>query len=443
MTDNPSHRPSYGHVGEAIYHEEGQEWLFSRQLAPSEPLKPLGPFTTFIPRPNTHNIHVDEDIPSVVVRNPIGGLNERFPELVPAANLLASETKISKAVEDATSTFDPAKGDLLAFGRASNRGFEARRRVVPVIAFAGGRGGEELHIAIARPERRGWDKSKSIWLNIPLYSSKEVGIWRGTGSPIQQICFAHAEENEGTLLAVRFIESTIIFRPLLLEDAVPGKDIHGHHLETSSRINANPIARVCCTTIGGSPHADVAFNPWYSRQFAITDQQGNWAIYDTDDRRQIGVGLPDIEASERGNIIDQLNPTEDSTGSDEGDGWGRISWAGDFDTIVVCNRKNLALFSIRTSGLYKCLHSPDLKMQQTADWVLAVRRAPHDRCLIMLTSRWIFLLYVQKESGGQGSSDGAKVLSSWRHHRDPEDITLDLCILDDGEGWDNRCVVRQ
>lgn len=91
---------------------------------------------------------------------------------------------------------------------------------------------------------------------------------------------------------------------------------------------------------GSSDHVDIAFNPFYDRQFGTIDQKGHWNIWDIEGaysayRQSSGITLRSLE---KGRI---------TTSETIGEGWGRFIWGGDSNSILACDRQRAALFDIR------------------------------------------------------------------------------------------------
>jgi hypothetical protein len=110
----------------------------------------------------------------------------------------------------------------------------------------------------------------------------------------------------------------------------------------SSRLSLQPlVTHIPFGSDGTVEHADVAFNPWYDKQFGIIDHQGDWRVLDLEgsyeaSRKNFGMKLNCVA---EGRMI---------TGDEQkGNGWGRITWGGDLNTVMTCDRHTAALFDIR------------------------------------------------------------------------------------------------
>jgi len=133
------------------------------------------------------------------------------------------------------------------------------------------------------------------------------------------------------VLAVRTAGYTKVFKVLY-------RHTQGH--QVPNRLGLQPM--VTANTLGSGGHSDVAFNPWYSRQFGTVDQKGNWGVWDIEgayERSRKGFGLT-LKYTTNGRV---------TCGDHKTDGWGQIKWGGDLNTVVACDRHTASLFDIRVS----------------------------------------------------------------------------------------------
>jgi RNA polymerase I-specific transcription initiation factor RRN6 len=255
----------------------------------------------------------------------------------------------------------------------------------------------------------------------------EKGFWVEDAVPIQQICFAQGD-NRASFLAVRLPMKTRIFRPVYHDRRKSAVRSPLYELP-SSRIDPHPILSISPDQTGGAPHADVTFNPDYQRQFGIVDQKGNWSIWDIDggSRR---VSKYTASCTILGPLRGSQDGIENTEPMTQEDGWARILWVGDVNTVVVCNRRELKVFDI-SGNQFTALKSPELMAEHAADWILDVKKHPlYAHRFFVLTSTHLFLAVVTCKKDVLGNSDmepGARILLSWTHFRGLEDITLQLC----------------
>lgn len=395
----------YGHFGDARYDPEEGAWSFVRSPGRTPALTALCGIQTFVPspeRPDTKSSHRYE-IPSKRHERQIKEVTRRLPELQPASTLLRPLLQASEAVEEAAARHDPVKGSRLAFGRIFD---ESLRRHAQVAAFASGYSGSDLRIVQVQLQKQGWEDSKDIWIEVPVLAGEEA-VWPSEGSPIQQVCFAKPVENGESLLAVRLITRTVIFKPVLRKSG-PG------------RLRANELCEIRMSETGDVPHADVAFNPWFTRQFALVDQAGNWSIWEFDNRE-----ARDAECVHRWNSTSERNDTN----SHLNDGWARVSWVYDPNTILLLTRYTAALYDI-ASGPQK-LQDLDFGISEGAGWILDVSSlAGHANKICILTTTYLHVMSIAENDGAASARMDLRV----RHYRSPEDITLNIAMHEDGEG---------
>jgi RNA polymerase I-specific transcription initiation factor RRN6 len=122
------------------------------------------------------------------------------------------------------------------------------------------------------------------------------------------------------------------------------------------------------------------------------------------------------------------------------DGWARILWAGDVNTILVCNRRHLNIIDIKGPS-FSHLPSPTLFPSRSSEWILDVQRHPkYNNRFFVLTSTHVVVLVVTTSSASMDmttSEAGATILLARRHYRGEEDFTLQLSVqsLIDDSKW--------
>ena len=358
-------------------------------------------------------------------------LTGAYPELVPSTALLPELAQTSEAINNATSTYDPAVSQLLAFGKAADLDNQrSGARTVPIAAITGGDAGEAVTLVRLSHDYLRWLGHSTIALKTPTLSGGDQGWWIGNGSPIQQLCFAEAEGEPNTWLAVRYSGATTILRPLLRRLPVPATFLNepgaSRNYFPSSRIDANPILSLSFELTGGAPHADVSFNPFNERQFAIVDQRGQWSIWNIEGQHRRR-HLWNATAGPNGHI----NAADDNNEDVKQDGWASVLWAGGTSTIVVADRRTLAIFDVKAP--VQRLTAPDLHFNRDADWILDLERSPlDDSHVFLVTSSRILCLRVRGFDQDEDVKDlkiGAEILFSTRHFRDLEDTSLRLQLL--------------
>jgi RNA polymerase I-specific transcription initiation factor RRN6 len=215
----------------------------------------------------------------------------------------------------------------------------------------------------------------------------------------------------------------------------------GHATDTSypfSSIEIEPLLEIPFPA--QCEHADVAFNPEYDRQFAVIDQVGGWSVSDLKPGRTF----------ER---LKSLLPTASGvmTRSDDGkesqhqlhgsnyleDGWARIRWAGDVNTLVLCTRKLLEFVDLKG----RPMSAPDLTLglapRDEKPWHLDVRvcSGPRNQLFILTTTKIFWLRVLSADSVlPANETPGGRVLLSVRHFRDPRDLTMQIKVLEHDSG---------
>ena len=233
-----------------------------------------------------------------------------------------------------------------------------------------------------------------------------------------------------SILAVRLPLRTVLFRPSYHRGRQAAEPSTHYDLPPSV-ISARPLLSITNRQTGGATHADVAFNPDYQFQFGIVDQQNNWGVWQLERRAKRD------EYSVSRLIGGSISPAEDA-GTDDGDGWARILWAGDSSTVIVCNRRHFSLIDIR-GELFGYLPVPPIIPHRSTDWILDIRRHPqHKTQFFILTSTRLFFVAVTTSRTAIDSTAGqagATILFSRRHYWGDEDLTLQLSVqtlVDDG-----------
>ena len=200
----------------------------------------------------------------------------------------------------------------------------------------------------------------------------------------------------------------------------------------SANITPNPALQITVENTGGVSHADVSFNPDYQRQFAIVDEQGNWSIWDIEGGYKNNRSYA-VECTNKGTVIAAQDDSYVVTplGSRAvDDGWARILWVGDVNTIAVATRRHLDIVNLKR-GLSPPA-CPPFVAERSADWILDMKRHPRDRTLLfVLTSARLYLAALRPPSGVATSDpedSAVTVLMSWAHFRGTEDITLQLTL---------------
>lgn len=228
-------------------------------------------------------------------------------------------------------------------------------------------------------------------------------------------------------------------RPFYAHDVQPARLSSYYHLPPG-QIDPHPILSLNMDQSGGSPHADIAFNPDYQLRFAVVDQDQTWTVWD-------------IDHGARGESYDKyllsklaqgtISPPDGDSAEGE-DGWARILWIGDVNTLAVCSRRRLSIIGMQPHTPPSYLLCPDLIFKRSSDWILDVQAHPSLRSLFfVLTSTELFLMAVTTTSASidaNAGPSGARVVLSWRHYRGSEDLTLMMSVQETVENGMCRCV---
>ena len=380
--------------------------MFSKLPSQPRAILPLGQPVTFYESPRAVQGNTSQrptEIPSKRHDRQTKDLTRRFPELQPASKLLRPLLQASEAVEGATSRHDPVTGQRLDFGQIFD---ESLRRSARVAAFASGPSGSDVRVVQAQLQKQGWADSRDIWIEVPVFAGEE-SVWHSDAAPVQQVCFAKPIDSGECLLAVRMITRTVILKPVLRK-AGPG------------RLDVNELCEVRMSQTGHVPHAHVTFNPWFTRQFAIVDQTGNWSLWEFGNREARTAAESHSCRDDAGSLASD-NPLND--------GWARIAWIYDPNTILLATRDEVSLYAI-SAGPQK-IEKIDVGVRSDAGWILDISLLPgHIDKLCILTSTHLQIMVVHED----GNQVQTRTMLHIRHQRSPEDITLGLTAWEDGEG---------
>jgi RNA polymerase I-specific transcription initiation factor RRN6 len=425
MAESTLSHLNYGHAGTATFDIDSRHWSFARQFA-----------TRHLNQIKIRNRNSIDAIPAPI-QFPSSTISTRFtdananakallqiyPQLFPASDILPELAATSAAVLSAAQSYDPLVGSLYSTGSVTYASrsdiWENPRRIAATVT---GEAANVLRLAFLHKEVMGWEGDKSVWIRGDTLRNTESGYWNEEAAPIQQVCFAQSEDRS-SLLAVRLPTKTVIFRPFYSQRPEPARPSSHYHLPPSL-IDPHPVLTLRSHQTGGSPHADVTFNPDFQLQFAVVDQSHFWSVWDLERGRK--TGEYNLSCFVQGHVV----PPEDTNSSGE-DGWARVLWVGDVNTIMVCNRRHLSIIDI-TGGSFRYLSCPALISKRSSDWILDVQRHPLLRGrFFVLTSTELLLLAVTTASEARNVSAGpvgARTLLSWKHYRGMEDFTLSICV---------------
>jgi RNA polymerase I-specific transcription initiation factor RRN6 len=434
---------SYGHFGQPVYDVHTKRWIFGRSSVDSWHYLPLGVITRTVAA--TKNFQDEE---TSTLRREVERQDKRYdralnteirrivqgnPEIQAAEDILNPLIRGSEAVIAALAQYDPAAGDILAFGTAAVSDGQNRHNKTRLLAIPGGEGGEMLRLVRLETEEYGWHGHEARLL-VPS-PSQEMGWWVGKGAPIQQISTPEilAHEDQGSFVAARLPGTTLLFRPRYRITHVPPAGVHFGCIISPSRVDVNLLLEIKPRDWQGQQHADVSFNPWNQHRLAIVDQAGNWAVFKLE-REYKGSEVFIIKLAHRGSLegFKEESQVWDQTSKAQQDGWARILWVADKNTLLVCTRRQLQLFSLSLKTTL--LFSSFLPNNQ---WILDARRCPAaPTWVFILTSTQVLWLEILPESdrGVDLEAKAGRILLSAHHFRDSSDISLQMHVENDLDG---------
>lgn len=420
----------YGHVGRAVYLPETKTWTFARSFTQPPSITYTGETIKTVPSP----CHAAQ------LQTPPKISRQANDKLIPNAHPdLAAEwpsirdDAFSKVVTSASNTYDPLVSSVLDLGYALDYASEAKTNPGPlaIAAVVTGESRNAISFRMLADDTTELRRENSV-IYVPSIGDKETTEWSRWGHPIQQLCFARPVEGKSTWMAARLPDVTTVFRPIYHRNPVP---IHVHDEDVgavcgplrNSRLDANPVVEVNKSSSGGFAHADVTFNPWYPRQFAIVDTRGNWTVWEVTGRQRRRNATWATSLITRGSLP-LLNEMLDNK-SPRYDGWASVEWIVDFSTLLVSDRRSAMLFQM--SGKDIRSSTVELGMTKQSEWVLDVRRSACDtsQFFILTTSRLLWFDTTTARLDQDTVRLPLRPRLAWRHFRDPEDITLQLSDL--------------
>lgn len=336
---------------------------------------------------------------------------------------------LSRAITAAAAQWDPQVSLLLDFGYAAQpyRHRAAHEKVVPIAAVVSGEGRNVL--TLARLETELVEIAEGLPIMIPCIGNQEMVNWTGTATPIRQIRSSRPVDDESfaEFIAVRYERSTFILQPYHHSEPQPVRtrgtpyDQDWTLPTQDARLDPNPLLEIRTSQTGGSAHVDVAFNPWYQRQFGIVDARGNWSLWSIADRDSQEDLVVHVQS---GSLVEP--------DAEMYDGWGALEWVGGASSFVVANRNRMILYTQVSEGGPS--FPVDLGLRRETDWILDVKRCPvQPSRLFVLTTLSIACIDVDLDSLQEDSLPSIRPRLLWRHFRDPEDLTLRLMTVTVGD----------
>ena len=408
----------YGHLGIPVYDTESKKWHFTRNPQSTRHFHPICQLFKTIATER----HAFSDLGTQQQ------LLKAYPEY--GGSLLLEHARLSETVTKATSQYDPTVSDLLVFGSAVDATHPKALREIrykPILAVASGAAGELVKLIVLNQQHLGWNNDERFKVESLTARGGEEGWWKGNGSSIKQLVFAGNEKQASTWLAVRYQGAISVLKPILQLGMICPSNAEGQIRDLPvSRLDANHIITLTSQDASGIPFADVTFNPWNSQQFAVINQRAHWHIWNM--KAQIkSQGLWTLEKASGDSLVND-NALDHDISEPILDGWAKVLWASDADTLVIANRRNFAIFDVKAEPM--SLDVPDLGLEKSSDWILDIKRTLVSTShLLVVTSSRLFLLEARRSGKRQTSLAAATILVSWVHFRPPEDISLSVSIF--------------
>ncbi|KAG0152754.1 hypothetical protein PDIDSM_2559 [Penicillium digitatum] len=367
-------------------------------------------------------------IPRVPEKNPRKVITNAHPDLAASWSSIRAEP-LSKAVTTITEKYDPEISELFDIGYAvDQRRHDKRLRSVPIAVAVTGESRNVVSFRTLEEEILELSSPQKLAFRAPSISHIEMSEWSNCGAPVRQVHFARPLEEKPLFMAARLATMTTIFRPLYHWDPVPMHFPEDTMLGSTaplknSRLDANPIAQVLVSRTGGFSHADVTFNPWYQRQFAIVDTRGKWSVWEITGRQRLQQSTWAVELVKTGSL--PLRDYKGKQGCPRVDGWASIEWIHNVGSVVVSNRRSAIIYAFTDNQIPP--RTVELGMAKQSEWVLDVQRNPRkpSQFCVLTTTRISWF-----DVGALPSEDDTSLSLypqvSWRHFRDPEDTTLRL-----------------
>lgn len=434
MDEHPDTALHYGHMGRAVYVPDTHSWAFTRSLKRPYLFSNTGLTRTTVPSPlvGTQRQRFIEHLPAAGQ----GLIPKVLPDLAVEWSSVRNDS-FSRLITNTTRRYDPQVSTLLDIGHADPAQEDLNVRYsVPIAAAVTGECGNSITFRVLSEEDVHLDGPPP--LHIPCIGDSDVSEWSRRGAPILQVSFARALEEDPHWLAARLPDATVIFRPRLFRREtvpmyVPDNDLAALSApRRNSPLDANPVVEISISQTGGSPHADVTFNPWYPRQFGIIDIEGYWSIWEITGHHRKRKSAFAAKCLKRGSLP-WMDHTQDPNGP-QYDGWASIEWIGDVSTVLVSDRRCVMVSQIFDEDSQS--YQVELGLTLESEWVLQVRRSARNTShfFVLTTTRLLWFDIASVQRNARGEPLPLKSRLAWRHFRDSEDTTLRLCDVSIGEG---------
>lgn len=421
----------YGHVGRAVYLPETKTWTFARSFTQPASITYTGETIETVPSPC--RAAQLKSLPKISRQADDKLFLNAHPDLTAGWPPIRDDA-FSKVVTSASNRYDPLISSLLDLGYALDYASDEARAIPGPLAIAAVVTGESRNAISFRMlvDNTTELRHENSVIYVPSIGDADTTEWSRWGHPILQVCFARPVEGKSTWMAARLPNVTTIFRPIYHRSPVP---MHVHDEDVAavcgplrnSRLDANPVVEVKKSSTGGFMHADVTFNPWYPRQFAIVDTRGNWTVWEVTgrQRRRNATWTTNIVAYGSLPLLNEMLNNK----YPRHDGWASVEWIVDFSTLLVADRRSAVIFQMAGKDIRSS--TVELGMTKSSEWVLDVQRSARDtsQFFVLTTSRLLWFDTSTARLDQETVRPPLRPRLAWCHFRDPEDITLQLSDL--------------
>ncbi|KAK9471580.1 RNA polymerase I-specific transcription-initiation factor-domain-containing protein [Dipodascopsis tothii] len=386
--------PSSGSAGVCLEYGHGGSTLYAPEYASATWISPRlhGHGSQFVPANFERTLVAGRPRPAPAPAAPVGEryrsvLETLVPEHHVSFGVLSDLwTESRRQALDPAGAVDPLVGSQLAAAYARDH---VGRRLRPCAVFVGGATGQDLHIAELATERHRLDDA-GAWAATPTLGARRSTV--AVDGRIQGVVAAGDGDGDAEpLLAVRTARDCQLFR-LECDRARPAAAFAASH-----RLHA-----IANGDVAGLPLTDAAFNPWYRRQVAAVDLDGNWAVWD-------------VEYARRWTARRQH--THAAASADENSFGNRVLWGADLNTIVVSNGLAVTAADLRAPAA-------TVRLYESADraQIRGVARGPAGDGYVLTSTavRWLDWRMPARD------------LLAWRHFR-ADDPTLAMAPFECGD----------
>jgi RNA polymerase I-specific transcription initiation factor RRN6 len=428
MSSFESKRDStFGDLGNANYDEYEKSWEFPRKPSRRHILRWLGQPEQLL---NGTTIEDLKQTNHTEREQSAKHLAETYGTFSGLSHFYEQDWLVSETIARGLNYNDSYVGDILGFGMIKS---DFQSRLTPIYVCPGIIYEQGFRIAQATFTKASFSREqhpkKGLKINLPTLSG-DVSFWNKDAYSVQQVSFSAPVSNRsnGQLLAVRFPKSTIIFE--IIKRAFLKVNQANDLLNPYSNLDIQIRVEMSFDDLPRSRLSDISFNPWYHRQFGVIDGAGRWKIARLPKRSSMQSQssiVPDYSS-----VLDpssdqyKSSPSNYTTGYSDPheDGWARIRWVLDINTLLICTRKQIQLLNLK-SGKVKPI---ELRRPTEIPWYLDLRvcEKAADQFFLLTYSHIFWIRIVQSGLAEGDSLVSYEVLLAIQHHRDTLDNTLQL-----------------